>query len=78
MFPVEGIGLMRRRDQTTLAVASDGQSWWAWCKSDTPVVFGLGARNGEPMSWYYADEGTPGPLGEDPRWIHEMDDPSPD
>ena len=78
MFPVEGIGRMQRRDQTTLAVAPDGQSWWAWCKSDTPVVFGLGAQNGEPMSWYFADEGMPGPLGEDPRWIYEIDDPSPD
>jgi hypothetical protein len=78
MFPAEGIGRMQRRDQTTLAVAPDGQSWWAWCKTDTSLVFGLGARNGEPSSWYYADEDAPGPLGEDRRWIHELDELPPD
>jgi hypothetical protein len=78
MFPVGGIGLMKRRDQTTLVVAPDGQAWWAWCQSDTPAVFGLGARNGEPMSWFYVDDGEPGPLGKDPRWVHELNDPSPD
>jgi hypothetical protein len=78
MFPRQDIGPMKRRDQTTLVVAPDGQSWWAWCPSDTPLVFGIGAKDGETTSYYYAeDNDRPGPLGEDPRWLHEFDQ-SPD
>jgi hypothetical protein len=79
MFPREGIGRMQRRDRTTLTVAPDGQSWWAWSRSDTSLVFGIGARDGEVTSFYYAEEDDPpGALGDDPRWVHEFDDRSPD
>lgn len=78
MFPVEGIGMMKRRNGTTLTVAPDGQSYWAWCQSDTPVCFGIGARDGEVTSYRSVDVGPPGALGEDPRWVHEFDDWPPD
>jgi hypothetical protein len=78
MFPAEGIGRMQRRDQTTLAVAPDGQAWWAWCPTGTPMVFGIGARDGEVTSYYFADDESPQPLGSDPRWVHEFDERPPD
>ena len=78
MFPVQGIGHMKRRDQTTLRVSPDGQAWWAWCPSDTSIVFGLGAKGGETSSYFYADDGSPGALGVDPRWVYEIDDRPPD
>jgi hypothetical protein len=78
MFPVEGIGRMRRRDQTTLTVAPDGQAWWAWCPTDTSLVFGIGARDGEVTSYYFADDESPQPLGTDPRWVHEFEGRPPD
>jgi hypothetical protein len=78
MFPAEGIGRMQRRDRTTLMVAPDGQSWWAWCHSDTSLVFGIGGRDGDVGSYYYADDEPPGPLGEDARWVPEFDERPPD
>jgi hypothetical protein len=78
MFPREGIGGMKRRDGTTLTVAPDGQLWWAWCPSDTSLVFGIAARGGAVTSYYYADDEPPGPLGHDKRWVHELDERPPD
>lgn len=78
MFPRAGIGKMKRRDGTTLIVAPDGQSYWAWCQSDTPVCFGIAARDGEVTTYQYVDVGPPGALGEDPRWLHELEEQPPD
>jgi hypothetical protein len=55
-------------------VSPDGQSFWAWCQTDTNVIFGIGRKQGDIFNWYYADVGEPGPLGEDPRWISELDE----
>lgn len=78
MFPVAGVGKVQRRDDITLAVAADGQSYWAWCQSDTPVCFGIAAHDGAVTSQFYVDVGPPGAPGEDPRWVDEMDDRQPD
>lgn len=78
MFPGNGIRRMQRRDRTTLTVPPDGQSYWAWCQSDTDVCFGIAARDGEATSSLYADVGPPSAPGNDSRWVHESDDPLPD
>jgi hypothetical protein len=78
MFPHGRPSRMERLARTTLTVAPDGQSFWASCPSDTDVVFGLGARDGEAFSHLYVDVGPPGALGEDSRWISELDDLAPD
>ena len=78
MFPGEGIGKMKRPRQTTLTVAPDGQSFWAWCKSDSDVCFGIAASNGEGTTSMYADVGPPAAPGQDPRWVGPFDDRPPD
>lgn len=78
MFPREGIGRMQRRDHTTLTVTPAGQSYWAWCQSETDLCFGIAARDGEVTCFFYADVGLPRALGKDARWVHEFDDPSPE
>jgi hypothetical protein len=78
MFPVQGIGSMKRRDTTTLTVAPDGQSYWAWCRSDTEVCFGIAARDGEVVRSLYADLGPPRPPEQDSRWVRESDEQLPD
>ncbi len=78
MFPTEGIGRMKRRDGTTLTVAPDGQSYFAWCRSDTAVCFGIAARDGEVTSSLYVDVGPPRAPDADSRWVHESDDRLPD
>lgn len=78
MFPREGIGRMKRRDGTTLTVAPDGQSYWAWSQSDTDVCFGVAASIGAVTSSYYADVGPPRAPGDDERWVDELVDGLPD
>lgn len=78
MFPSEGLGRMQRRNRTTLTVTADGQSYWAWCQSDTDVCFGIGACDGEVASRFYADVDPPRAPGEDSRWINEPADSLPD
>lgn len=78
MFPRDGIGMMKRRNGTTLTVALNGKSYWAWCQSDTTVCFGIAAHDGEVNSSLYADVGPPQAPGEDARWSSELDDSSPD
>lgn len=69
---------MKRRDDTTLTVEPDGQSYLAWCPSDTTVCFGIAARDGEVTSSFYADVGPPRAPDADSRWVHESDDRLPD
>lgn len=78
MFQRVGLGRMQRRDLTTLTVAADGQSYWAWCPSDTDVCFGIAAHDGEVTGSLYADVGAPPAPGEDSRWVHESEDLLPD
>jgi hypothetical protein len=78
MFPREGIGRMQRRDRTTLTVAPDGQSYWAWCTTYSDFCFGIAAKDGEVTSSYYADDGPPREPAEHSRWSHELDDALPD
>ena len=78
MFPVDGTGRMQRRDRTTLTVEPDGQSYWAWCQSDTDTVFGIAAREGEVASSLYADIGAPRAPAQDSRWVHESYEPPTD
>jgi hypothetical protein len=68
---------MQRGPATTMTVSPDGQTWWASCRSDTPIMFGIGGRNGEPFNYLYVGEGAPGPLDEDGRWVSELDDDTP-
>ncbi len=72
--PGDGIGKMQRADRTTLTVAPDGHSFWAWCPSDTDVCFGIAARDGDGTESKYADVGPPSAPGEDPRWVGPFDD----
>lgn len=78
MAPVSGIGRMKRSDRTTVTVAADGQSYWAWCQSDTDVCFGIAGRDGQATTSMYADEGPPAAPDQDSRWAREFDDPPPD
>lgn len=78
MSQVFAIGRMERADRTTVTVAPDGQSYWAWCPSDTDVCFGIAARDGQATTSMYADEGPPSAPDQDPRWVGEFDDPPPD
>ena len=77
MFPGQGIGRMKRPGRTTLTVAPDGQSFWAWCQSDTDVCFGIAARDGEGTSSMYADVGLPSAPDEDSRWVGPFGDQPP-
>ena len=78
MVPKGNAERIECRDRTTLAVAAGGQSYWAWCKSDTEVCFGVAGRDGEVASYLYAAVGPPQAPAEDPRWVHEFDDDLPD
>jgi hypothetical protein len=64
--------------RVTLTVSDDGSRYCAWVGTLSDYHFGIAGRDGEWLSYFYADDGPPGPLGEDPRWIVEYDERSPD
>ena len=78
LVPSGGVERLTRRDRTTLLVAPDGQSYWAWCPSDTDVCFGVAARDGGVAPSLYVDVGAPRSPADDSRWVHESDEPPPD
>ncbi|MEV8146783.1 hypothetical protein AB0O52_01390 [Arthrobacter sp. NPDC080073] len=57
----------------TMHVADDGQQWWAWRKTITGWVFGIGASEAPNDRWEYDGPKIPsGGPGTDPAWRHFM------
>jgi hypothetical protein len=76
MFP-NGVkfGQVARRDAITLAVAEDGQSWWAWAKTESDFCFGIAGSDGEVPNRYYAGIERPQSPAEDDRWTDHLHEP---
>jgi hypothetical protein len=55
-------------------VDSQGARWWAWRRTITGWVFGVGANSVPPDQWTYDGPEPPtGPPGEGGGWRHFMD-----
>ncbi|PZR64172.1 MAG: hypothetical protein DLM71_03105 [Chloroflexi bacterium] len=78
MFPPSEIGMMKRRDAIRLTVSDDARSYWAWCRTDSELCFGIAATEGDATSSYYAAVGPPGAPGDDRQWVAELDGMLPD
>ena len=78
MFPTTDLVWVTRKDAMTLVVSPDGQSYWAWCRTESAFCFGIASRDGEAFDSYYADLGPPRQGDDDDRWVHEFDDLPPD
>lgn len=52
-----------------MVVARGGASWYAWGRTPSGLVLGIGAASGPPDQWFYAAMEPPsGPPTRDPRW----------
>jgi hypothetical protein len=53
----------------TMRVSKKGKSWYAWRRTITGYVFGIGASEGTPDEWLYEGWEPPsGFPGQDPAW----------
>lgn len=56
----------------TMHVSKEGKSWYAWRRTATGYVFGIGASEGTPNEWLYEGWEPPrGFPGQDPSWGSE-------
>jgi hypothetical protein len=62
----------------TMRVSKSGQAWYAWRRTVTGYVFGIGANGPTPNEWLYEGEEPPtGFPGHDPPWGNEPFNTSP-